>query len=277
MPIVLVGVFVLLLSVLSGYAVKDYERYKTDRLLALQSAQAFLISEAQRYLRQEGVWPSSMAALSAVGGFEHLRAYVPTSAGGTWLAPYAPWDFVVSNNFSQGGWRYQRLAAVVSLDGKPASSFLSTPHPDCASGGNNFAQNPAWCAGPSNARVAIRSSLPISAERLTQATEVQARTARKLQRFYRAGNPLPSNTTATALRTLVTNSYGTNNVGTNADSCVGQFSWQGMGLECQDLYNAHGNAVSYRRLTATSFELSSPSTVLSSTGTPIQVITTVQL
>ncbi len=277
MPVVVVSILMMLLSVWTYLSADSLRASKEQRLSVLADGQALIASELQRYHLETGTWPASLEALSSQPAYGHLKTYVSAANGGVLPSPTSPWKVVSSNVLTNGTIRYQRAAAIAQKDFSVAfTDYLSSANNTCNAGGTSqdFYNASAWCGGKSAFSTKFESS-ELRGQRERWAHRQQRATANKLVRRYKAGGSLPAAATATALRTLATATSSSSAVGTDAQSCMGTFTWQGMGLECEDLYNQFGNPVSYRQVSTRSFELTSTSQVLNSAGTPLTITTTV--
>ncbi len=278
MPAVIVGVFMMLIAAWTGLFVDRIGDAKEQRLSTLESGQALIVSEVERYHLETGQWPASLAALSATAGYEHLRQYVPKANAGALGSPTSPWTLVRSNTLNNGVIQYQRVGVLALSDNnKTLTGLLAYTGNTCNPTGSttDFYSTSAWCGNSKYAYWSTKDTSQFQGPREMQAYASQKVTSDKIVQAYRSTGAIPVRATATALNTLVTKTDVNSSVGTGPADCVGQFYWQGIGFECGDLYNQFGNPVSYRQVSTRRFELTSAAQILTHTGAARTLTSTV--
>ena len=280
MPLLIISVFLMVIAAWGNQTVNLFLNSSAQNQVVLSSGQALIASEVQRYHLQTGAWPTSLAALSTAAGFQHLKQYVPRANGGAFTGPTSPWSVSVSNTLNDGTYQFQRTAAVAIADNTVSlSTYFSSANNTCNLGSStlDFYSTASWCGSSTWGYWSKTDTLEWRTKREGWSYAHQNATAAKLQRAYLTTLSFPAVATAKTLASLATPMYAGATVGVDVTSCLGEFYWQGIGLECSDLYNQFGNPVSYVRTTTKQFVLSSASQILTAAGTTRALSTTVTM
>lgn len=256
-PVLLAAVVLSLSALLSALAAqwRDVDTRYQDRV---RHAQMITLAEGlERYASEFGNLPVTLATLTATPGYEHLRAQLDT------------WQhYAVSGDLTDGVWTFQR-AALLSFSrtaGLTPAAYLAAN----ACGGGDFASATAWCGRRDSLwfRRESRDDYPrlILAQRLKLHRTLQKfadhfSAAQAFPAKDASNNPLLGNS-ATAFPVLA--GYA----GT-ARNCSGNFIYQGIPLDCDELYDLWGNPVGYQFLATKHIALVAETPMFNAAGTRI--------
>lgn len=220
-----------------------------SRDIAVRQASA----EVDRYIAETGNIPASLSALSGSAGFEHLKGVLK------------PWqEMAVSNTLNDGVWQYKR-AVVYTQDptkGRQAVDYLVASNNGCGAG--DFTSGADWCGSKDSIwwRFETREVFPM------QMAAQRARQNRLLQKFgnYYSTNSAFPNPGAPSATLASTVGYAG-----SATNCAGTFQWQGVPLDCSDLYSVWGTPVTYNLLSTKHIALIAATPVVIAAGTSMYI------
>lgn len=219
------------------------------RDIAVRQASA----EVDRYYAETGSIPASLAALSISPGFEHIKGVL------------RPWqEMAVSSTLNDGVWQFKRVSVYTQdpTKGQQAANYLASSNNGCGAG--DFASGADWCGSKSSIwwRLETREIIPmqITAQRIRQNRLLQ-----KFGNFYSKNSAFPNPGAASATLAATVGYAGT------ATNCTGTFQWQGVPLDCSDLYSVWGTPVTYNLLSTKHIGLISATPIVNAAGTPLYV------
>lgn len=237
---------------------RDLDRTQSALLRQARSIEA---AEAMaRYVQETHAYPATLAVLTTVQGYEHLRS----TASDPWMR------FEVSPVIADGVWRFQR-AVLYSTDPTRTTSYTSTN--TCGTG--DAATATSWCGGVGAQWVRFERR----EEYVDEIAAQRQRFHRSLQKFadyYSGKSGFPSvdrlgaalaTDSSTTLRDLVGYTGAANN-------CSGGVIYQwagGLPVDCDDMYDIWGNPVSYQFTSTKAITLISESPLVNKDGVVVVV------
>jgi len=259
----------MLLAAFGAATLQLVEPAQQHRLEVLRLGHEHIFQRVQDYHLQTGTWPSSLVFLASQPGFFDLKGYVGTANGGGLPEPVGPWSVHRSNTYALAGLQDQRAAVLTRASGRVTEADLLAAANNQCEGATPAAFDSAvrWCSASTDALASDTTRLELAAEREQRVLRQHATLSEKIMRYRHSSGLMPGTATATNLSALVSSATG-GVVGTGPATCDGIFHWVGIAMECSDLYNAMGNPIRYRRISATQFELSSLSSIPDSSGAP---------
>lgn len=220
-------------------------------------------------------YPADLAALASVAGFD-------------WVGPLATprVRYAVANNLSSGQILFTRAALVYQREADTLDD-IDEVFDDANVCGGDFSAASEWCLGP-RANWWRGETRDLHIRRQFEIRRQLNRTLYKFLAYYQGRDAFPRNTSADATRTIrpgitlnpgdsfplreLVLRLGASVVGTSGTTCNGVFDFDGITLECDDLYSPQSGAplmYSYQADTNVAFTVSSG--VLSAGGTPILI------
>ena len=237
---------------LLGVAAMYQSRDKQMRTVAMAES-------IEQYHAEHGALPGSIAAFGTVAGYEQTRSLAD------------PWQgYAVSPTLTDGVWQYRR--AVFFLNdpsrGVDANAFLAANA--CGTGAYDTAAS--WCGSPTGLWYRREERERFNEQILTQRARM-SRMLQKLSDYYSAnsafpdkdagGNPLAPDS-VTALVTLA-------GFAGAASSCAGTFAYQGVPVDCGDMFDQWGNRIGYQFLSSKHVFLVSETPIYNSSGNRVVV------
>ena len=261
MPIIAIGIFALILSLLTSLIslTASATRFHDDqqRTMNVRAVAGAVLQSTM----ETGVFPASVSTLATTPGYEYLRL----STNLTWQG----YSFTAALN--DGTWQYERVV-VYSQRPQVATTpaqYLSASNNACGTGAFN-ATGP-WCGSVNSFWWTwdMRSdySNEISAERAAQ--------RRLLQKFARIYELVKQNqqvfpnpgASGVPLIKLIPGYTQT------ATTCTGSYLWQDVPLDCADLYSVWGTPRVYNYVSEDYIAILATSTIPDNNGNPVQVAT----
>lgn len=257
-----------LASALMFWIASVYADLATQEFAVMHSYQAAgrrvqlqaLAQSIQQYYEEKGQFPASLAALVATPGYEHVTSYINNWQG-----------YAVTGTLVDSVWSYQRVI-VYSLDptaGMSQANFLATN--TCGAG--SFASAISWC--PVNSSVWYRWE---TREEMNDAVNEQRlrlnRTQQKLASYFNARGNFPNLDGSNAPLTQ-TNTYSLAalaNYAGAATNCTGTYSWQGIPIDCGDMFDKWGGRVGYAYFSNTHVGLTSETPLKDGSGNAVNVV-----
>lgn len=237
--IVMAAVMLALSSALALQSGDALGLMRSYRALAQRGQLQQLAEEVRQYEAERGVFPPDLATLAASVDHGQVASLLNNAQGYQLSA-----DISQPAALSDASWTYQRMAlfAIDPARGAPAADYLSAAENACGNG--DFYQASSWCGGRRGLwyRQETRSQYN---DDVSTARAHLRRTLQKLADYYSVQRGFPTRDNhgvalnwgqGYTLASLVGYSAG-------AASCSGIYSWNGIPLGCEDLYDHWGGAV----------------------------------
>lgn len=259
---------VILMALATALAIQAGQNLDLMRLyqLSAQRAQLVMLAEnIEQYYAELGVYPPSLVALSTTPGYEHVRSLLNNWQG-----------YAVSGVLSDNVWQYTRMV-VYSTDpsrGETAASYLAAN----ACGTGPFATANSWCG--SRKSIWYRKE---TREGMTDAVSNQRvqldRTLQKFADFYSANGTFPNKDNASVSLTAGKTYALAALVGYTdaAATCKGIYTWQGLPIGCEDMFDAWGGKVGFVYTSNTAISLTSETPIVNASGAPLLVASGITL
>lgn len=232
---------------------------KLYRSNAQRSHLVMLAEHLELYFIEKGTYPASLNALAQTAGYEQVKSLLDGSQG-----------YAVSGTLADTVWQYKRMV-VYSLDRAKGNTDASYQAAN-ACGTGAFGVASSWCG--SNASVWFRKE---TREGMNDAVgDQRTRLARTLQKFgdyFTANGAFPSKDGANVALTAG-NTYSLASLagyaGT-AKACTGIYTWQGLPIGCEDMFDAWGGYVGFVYTSSKAISLTSETPLVNAAGTPLVV------
>ena len=255
-----VGFMLWIASVYSGLANHSFANMKAYRASGQRVQLEALAQSIQQYYEEKGQFPASLAALAATPGYSHVTSFMN------------PWQgYAVSGTLVDSVWSYQRVV-LFSLDptiGVSQANYLATN--TCGSG--SFSTASSWC--PINNSIWYRWE---TRQDMNDAVNEQRlrlnRIQQKLASYFNAQGNFPNLDGSNAPLTQ-TNTYAlaalANYAGT-ASNCTGTYSWQGIPIDCGDMFDKWGGQVGYAYFSNSHVALTSETPIRDGSGNAVNIV-----
>lgn len=239
---------------------------RTSRLEAFREASryvdAVLIAKAvDRFVAQRGAFPASLDALVATPGYEALR-----SARNNWQG------FALSATLTDGAWSYQRMALWTRDPSRGVDAATYAAINRCGSGSVFTAAS--WC-GDQRGHWFRRETRALFPYQLAEQRIRQHRTLQVFADAYSAAGSFPDQDadgnslvagSIESLASLAGYSAG-------AAACTGVYLFDGVPLDCADLFNQWGQPVGYQFISSSSVLLVSEPPIFDASGARVVIAT----
>jgi len=236
---------------------------RMQRELAAEAV-AEVAATVRRFKSLTGDYPASLNTLANTAGFTHLKPLL-AAVGDNALG------YVVSTApISDGVWQFNRAAVftVKVQAGETAADYASANQ--CGTGAATAASS--WCGSADSfwwrAESRERNVTDLIGERLRQ-----HRLIKKFTEAYnaRTDGMFPDVGAQYAQLSTLAGYAGT------AISCTGTFSWNGIPLDCDDLFSAFGTPTVINQITRRHIALLAESSITDASGNKINVATDMYL
>ncbi len=216
------------------------------------------VAEAlELYYRETNSFPASLPGLAATPGYEYLR-----SSLNSWQS------LSVSPSLTDSVWTFRRAVAFTNdpTGGVTSSAYLASN--ECGIGGYDVATS--WCGTKTSMWFRKETRDQFNEQVVTE----RARLNRLLQKFtdYKntndkypdkdASNVALAASSITAIATLA--GYA----GT-AITCTGQYQYQGIPIDCSDMFDSWGGKIGYQFESTSHIILVSETPIFNATGTRV--------
>ena len=255
-----------------AFALMTWASYASDRVTALyeelftvyqskvRHQQMIRLSESvSRYVSEMGSYPVSLAALVVTPGFEHVAGLLNNWQG-----------YGLSPTLNDANWAYRRVVLFTNDPTTGTSTVNYLAANACGSGGYDTALS--WCGTKTSMWYRQEGRDSFNDLIVNERARVN-RLSQKFANYYNAQAAYPSKDEAnvalaadsiTGLATLV--GYA----GT-ATNCSGQYQYQGIPIDCSDMFNSWGLQVGYQFVDASHIILVSETRIVNATGATIIV------
>ncbi|MCD5327915.1 hypothetical protein ACFFU8_09225 [Chromobacterium piscinae] len=259
MPLVVILFATWFLAILAGVAANQdalIEWYgNQQRALQVRG----LAADIYQQIRETGTVPTDLNAFSAMPGYEHQRLVINT-----------PWQgYAVSSLLTDGNWQYQRVAmfSQPAASAVASSQYLDSSHNAC--GTTAFDNVATWCGSKTSYwwRFDLKDEY---ARQINAEKTAQRRLLQKFASYYAmvANNkqvfPNPGGSSVRLTDLLAGYSK-------TATSCTGQYQWQGIPLDCSDLYSAWGTPRVYNYLNEDYIAILATAPFTNAAGAAVQI------
>lgn len=221
-----------------------------------------LISEGvMQYQLENGVLLSDLNLLSTKSGFEHIRSSVSARIGAASVA-----------NLTDTLWTFSRIGVFTLNPEKGEISSSYTALNKCGTG--TFFAASSWCGLPTGHWFRFETREKNNFELVSQRNR-QQRLMQKFSSYFNATDEFPNKDSMNSPLVAGT-SYslaalaGYSGVSRN---CTGNFSWLGVPLDCDDLFDRWGGNTNFTFFSNTHIALISTSSILKNNGTAISIAT----
>lgn len=261
--------------VLAIWALFATERvvHQYDELIAwyesvTKQRQMIRLSESlNRYVREYGAYPASVNALVGTPGYEHVKGYRNSWQG-----------YAFSGTLTDANWQFQR-AVLFTFDpttGSTANAYLAADNserangPACGTGG--FFAAVHWCGSRESMWYLMETRNDVNDQIVNERARL-IRLTQKLANYYNGFGYYPkadgSNTplaedSVTSLAELVGYSGG-------ASNCSGQYQFQGVPVDCTDMFNSWGRPVGYQFVNQSHIIIVSETPLVNASGDPVVI------
>jgi hypothetical protein len=194
------------------------------------------IGEAMElYYQEKGTMPPDLATLAATPGYEYIAARL-----NNWEA------YSNTGQLTDGTWSFTRTAAVAfdHSDGTTVASYFAAN----ACGTNGFATEIAsWCGAANSRWYAVDTRKYIKPQMTTERVKLD-RLSQKFADYYNTNGAYPSvdqanNPLGAASITSLAQLAGYSG---SARNCSGQFQYQGIPIDCDEMFDLWGGLVGYQ-------------------------------
>lgn len=260
---VLVAV-VIALSVWAAYlsdsVAAQYDELYNMYVNSLRQTQMYRLAEGvAQYTGEKGSYPASLAVLSSTAGYEHVKALLNNWQG-----------YGVSAAITDGVWTFKRAVTFTNdpTTGTTPSAYLATNA--CGTGGYDTATS--WCGSKTSMWFRHETREGFNDQIMTERARMN-RLSQKFANYYNANARYPTvdgSNVALAADSITALADLVGYAGT-ASACSGQYQYQGIPIDCSDMFNSWGTKVGYQFVSAAHIILVSETPILNSSGVPILV------
>lgn len=260
-PILLIVIFTWLAYLVGSQTTANIEMMKAHRAQVLKIDLQNLNDSVNLYFLEYAQYPSTLNVLNVQSGYEFNKTSVNNSIG-----------YSTGTNLTDSVWTFSRSVFFQynpQIDETPSSvSAINT----CGSGTVSSAAN--WCGSPY--RFIVRNeSREFFNQQLIQQRVRQQRLMQKFAAYFNDLQYFPNkdqSNTALVVGQTYSLSTLTGYIG-SAANCSGNYTWRGIPIDCNDMFDLWGNNVAYSYLSNTHIALVSASPVKNSSGVAITVAT----
>lgn len=246
-------------AALGSQAQDNLDLMRLYRFNAQRSQLVMLAENLEQFYAERASFPANLSALASTPGYAHVRSLLNNWQG-----------YSVSSALTDGVWTYQRMVAFSNdpKHGQTAAEYLIQN----ACGTGSFATATSWCGARSSIWF-----LKDTREGVNDAITTQrARLRRSLQKFgdyYSAKGEFPSQD-ARGTDLVAGETYRLADLAGYAgaaNSCTGVYTWQGLPLGCDELFDSWGGAIGFVYTSKKVMALASETPLVNAAGTRILV------
>jgi hypothetical protein len=254
-------IFTWLANVISGQVYTNIELMKSYRNTSNQFALVAVAENIKQYYQEKNIYPSTLTALSGTVGFEQMKSFTNVSQG-----------YAISGSIVDSVWTFNRVTLFNYSQAKGDTVASITATNTCGSG--SFSAAISWC-GPVDSlwfRDETRENFnsAIVAQRATQQRLMQ-----KFASYFNDKAKFPNldqaNTPMVAGNSYVLSALA-GYAGT-ALTCTGTFTWQGVPIDCGDMFDRWGSATTYAYFSDTHIAVVSGTPIINKVGSKINIAT----
>lgn len=260
MLILVVAVIGILLAVAFDTQItQNIEMENQYRGRVLQEQVVRVAEAVEEYHREVGSYPATLDELQNRPGFEHIKSY-----RNSWQ------QYMVSGSITDGVWTFNRSVTFQydPAKGVTAANYLADNN--CGTG--DAATATSWCGSKKSSWYRSESREKAALQITTQRVRM-TRFNQKLATYYSKNNFFPKKdsfgadiavNSITPLRTLA-------GYAGSAGGCIGQYVWQGVPIDCADMFDIWGQDVGYQFITEDHIILVSESPFINDLGARVIV------
>jgi len=216
-----------------------------------------LSESLDRYIKETGLYPASMNAFQSVAGYEQTAGLMNSWQG-----------YAVSPAIVDANWTFKRMVLFANdpTIGVTQADYLAANH--CGSGGYDTALS--WCGSQKS----MWYSRDERDDYQAAINNDRARTNRLSKKFVEYSNgystypTLDKNNLSLGTNSLTSLATLAGYTGT-ASNCTGQYQYQGIPIDCSDMFNGWGKARAYQFFDSSHVMIVSETPIINASGTPV--------
>lgn len=248
----------------AGYLASGLTRQNNDvfDMLRMRTRQVEMVNMAEglaMFYEEQSGFPASLTALTAMPGYEYLSTSLNNWQG-----------YVVSPSITDSKWTFNRMVAFSYNPAKSVSQATYVASNACGTGDASTASS--WCGDSTSQWFRSETRESFSSRMGTQRARFN-RLLHKFANYYNGMAILPNQTNASVALTAG-NIYKlttlTGYAGTAAN-CTGQYQFQGVPIDCSDMYDLWGSEVGYQYVSDTHIIMVSEPPVFDNNGNRVVV------
>lgn len=250
---------IMLSTMVSGIAGQNWDLSKRYQARTKQLKVINLAENLEQFYIENTGYPASLAVLNAMPGYTQTQSMTDNWQG-----------YGVSPAINDGVWLFNRMVLVSNDPSKGVSAAAYMTANSCGTGGYDTATS--WC-GAATGSWYRRDSRDFYNSQISTQRVRMGRLLQKLANYYNAnskfptvnalGNPLAADSVQTIASLAA---YA----GTSA-TCSGTFTYQGIPIDCGDMFDQWGRTVSYQFVTKKHIVVISETPIFNNSGTRVVV------
>jgi hypothetical protein len=236
MHILLYTLFLMFNATLLLQGAKFAELTVANETFNREAAVRNIAAATSNYRLETGSYPASLTALTTAAGHEYLKSDdKPFQA------------YALSNVIDDGMWRYRRATVYTQDPWAPDPNYLLSSNNTCGTG--DFTSSVDWC-GSKNSLWWKGETRENAQQESARERDRQRRLMNKIVLVYNKNGVFPNpGSAAVSLTSLIASPPA------SAAACNGVWNWNGIPLDCLDLYSIWGTPTVYNYLTTTHIAL----------------------
>lgn len=246
-------------TVVSGIAGQNWDLSKRYQARSKQLKVITLAESLEQFYLENGGYPASIPALTTVPGYTHTRSLVDAWQG-----------YGISPAINDGVWLFNRMVLISNNPSKGVDAAAYMASNTCGTGGYDTATS--WCGSPSGSWYRRDTRDLYNGQISTQRVRM-GRLLQKMADYYNANGKFPNvdaTGTALAANSIQTIAALANFSGSNA-TCSGNYTYQGIPIDCGDMFDQWGRTVSYQFVTKKHIVAISETPIFNNSGTRVVV------
>lgn len=220
-----------------------------------------IVAEAiERYYQENHALPVNLSALAATPSFAGISAHF-----NSWLA------YGISPQLTDGTWRFQRAVVFMQDPSRGVTAAAYLAQNTCGAQGYDI-ETTSWC-GSKNSMWYVKDTRQALPEQIMNQRMRLNRLSQKFADYFNvnrsypnkdAANVLLANGSITSLAFLAGYAGG-------AKNCSGPYHYQGIALDCSDMFDLWGGAIGYQFESNKHIILVSESPIFNAQGVPLMI------
>ena len=219
-----------------------------------------LAENIEQYALENSNYPATLTILKDTPGFTHTSGLNDNWQG-----------YKVSSPLTDDAWQYKRAALTSNnpATGTDAASYLTAN--TCGTG--TFDTASSWCGSATGEWFRTETREKYNDQIATQRIRM-GRLLQKLANYYNANTQFPSKDNSNTALAVNNTTKLTDLIGASAltaTNCTGERSYQGVPIDCNDLFDIWGTPIGYQFMGIKHIVLISESPIKDQTGTRIVI------